>query len=100
MSKWFRAHRLQFGLTGLALGVFLLLAVMTLLVTPVAAAPQLQGDKPPDETCLACHQQEDDGPDWDRPFRSPSTAEKTPQCMEQEVACVDCPEHTSFRIPK
>lgn len=57
MSKWFRAHRLQFGLTGLALGVFLLLAVMTLLVTPVAAAPQLQGDKPSDETCLACHQQ-------------------------------------------
>jgi predicted CXXCH cytochrome family protein len=45
-------------LIGLALGVFLLLAVMTLLVRPVAAAPQPQGEKPPDDTCLACHQQE------------------------------------------
>ena len=58
MSKWFRAHRLQFGLTGLAFGAFLLLALVTLSVTPVEAAPQLQGDKPSDETCLACHQQE------------------------------------------
>ncbi len=58
MSNWFRANRSQLGLAGLALGVLLLLAVMTLSATPAAAAPQLQGDKPSDDTCLACHQQE------------------------------------------
>jgi len=57
MSKWFRAHRSQFGLAGLALGFSLLLVIMSLSAAPVAAAPPAQGDKPTDETCLACHQQ-------------------------------------------
>jgi len=57
MSNWINAHRSQFGLAGLALGIFLLLVLMSLPATPVAAAPQAQGDKPTDETCLACHQQ-------------------------------------------
>jgi len=57
MSNWINAHRSQFGLAGLALGIFLLLVLMSLPATLVAAAPQAQGDKPTDETCLACHQQ-------------------------------------------
>ena len=52
MSKWFGANRLQLGLASLALGVFLLLVVATLSVTPVEAAPQPQEDKPSDETCF------------------------------------------------
>jgi predicted CXXCH cytochrome family protein len=52
------ANRQQLGLMSLVLGVFLLLVVMTLSVTPVAAAPQPQGDQPTDESCLGCHQQD------------------------------------------
>ena len=44
MRKWFKANRSQLGLAGLALGVLLLLVVMTLSATPAAAAPQLQGE--------------------------------------------------------
>jgi formate-dependent nitrite reductase cytochrome c552 subunit len=58
MSKWINAHRTKFGLAGLALGFFLILVIMSLSATPVVAAPPAQGDKPTDETCLACHQQE------------------------------------------
>ena len=57
MRKWFRASRLQVGLAGLALGVFLLFGVMFFSTTPAAAAPSSQSEPPTDETCLACHQQ-------------------------------------------
>jgi len=57
MINWFKANRSQLGLAGLVLGVFLLLAIVTWSATPAAAAPQLQGEKPSDDTCLACHQQ-------------------------------------------
>ena len=58
MRKWFRVDGSHFGLTGIALGVFLLLIVLVLSATPAEAAPQPQGDQPTDEACLACHQQE------------------------------------------
>jgi hypothetical protein len=58
MLNWFRANRSQLGLAGLMLGVFLPLATKTLSATPDAVISQLQGDKPSNETCLACHQQE------------------------------------------
>jgi len=59
MSRWFRAHTMQFGLAGLALGVVIVLAAAILFEpSSVAAAPQSQDGKPSDETCLACHQQE------------------------------------------
>jgi nitrate/TMAO reductase-like tetraheme cytochrome c subunit len=59
MRRRFRAHTLQIGLAGLALGVVFVMAAAILLEPGKAvAAPQLQGEKPSDETCLACHQQE------------------------------------------
>jgi len=58
MRKWFKVSGSQLGLAGLALGTFLLLAVLVFSATPAEAAPQFQGEPPTDETCLACHQQE------------------------------------------
>ena len=58
MSKWIRAHKVQFGLAGIASGVFLLLVVIIFHTSSVSAAPLPQGEKPSDETCLACHQKE------------------------------------------
>lgn len=97
MSKWFRAHRLQFGLASLALGALLLLVVLTLPVTPVEAAPRPQGEQPADETCLACHQQEG--------MTAEIGGESVPITINGErfstsvhgmkaIACVDC--HTNI----
>ncbi len=58
MSKWIQVGRLQIGLAGLALGIFLLLVATTFANASVAAAPHPQDTKPSDETCLFCHQQE------------------------------------------
>ena len=59
MSKWFKTHAMQFGLMSLVLGVLFLLVVMTFSATiPAAAAPKPQGEKPSNEACLACHQQQ------------------------------------------
>lgn len=58
MSKWCRDHTLQLGLAGVALGVLLLLVMLTIPSASVSAAPLPQGEEPTDETCLSCHQQE------------------------------------------
>ena len=59
MSRWFRAHTMQFGLAGLTLGVVIVLAALILSGPKnVAAAPQFQDDQPADESCLFCHQEE------------------------------------------
>ncbi len=59
MSKWFKAHTLQFGFAGLALGALLFFVVLTFSeTTSVAAAPKPQGETPSNETCLGCHQQQ------------------------------------------
>jgi predicted CXXCH cytochrome family protein len=97
MRNWFRAHGLQFGLTSLAVGVFILLAVLTLSVSPVAAAPQLQGDAPSDETCLACHQQEGmTAQIGEQPLPIMINGEAFSASVHgmEEIACVDC--HTNI----
>jgi nitrate/TMAO reductase-like tetraheme cytochrome c subunit len=97
MRNWFRANRSQLGLAGLTLGVLLLLAVMTLSVTPAAAAPQLQGDKPSDDTCLACHQQEGMNAQFGgQPVPLTINAKKFSASVHgtEKIACVDC--HTNI----
>jgi nitrate/TMAO reductase-like tetraheme cytochrome c subunit len=59
MSKWLKTHTMRFGLMSLVLGGLLLIVVLALsAATPVAAAPRQQGEKPSNESCLACHQQQ------------------------------------------
>lgn len=97
MSKWLKASKSQWGLAGLVLGVLLLIAVMVYSATPVEAAPRLQGDKPSDETCLACHQQQgmtaqvggQTLPITIDPARFSASVHGT-----EKVACVDC--HTDI----
>jgi nitrate/TMAO reductase-like tetraheme cytochrome c subunit len=99
MSNWFKANRSQAGLAGLVLGVFLLLVVgvMALSATPVVAAPQSQGEKPTDETCLACHQQEGmTAQIGGQPLPITIDREKFSVSVHgtEKVACVDC--HTNI----
>jgi predicted CXXCH cytochrome family protein len=80
-----------------ALGVFLLLAAMTLSVTPVAAAPHLQGDTPTDETCLACHQQEGmTAQIGEQAIPTTIDGEKFSASVHgtEKIACVEC--HTNI----
>jgi hypothetical protein len=58
MRNWFKVRGSQLGLTGITLGVFLLLVVLVLSAKPAEAAPPTQGQQPTDEACLVCHQQE------------------------------------------
>ncbi len=59
MSKWLRTRTMQFELLSLILGMCFLTVVIALsATTPVVAAPQQQGEKPSNDTCLACHQQQ------------------------------------------
>ncbi|MEO8356378.1 MAG: ammonia-forming cytochrome c nitrite reductase subunit c552 [Chloroflexota bacterium] len=98
MSKWFKAHTLQFGLAGSALGVLLLLVVVTLsTTTSVVAAPPLQEDKPSDETCLACHQQQGMTVEiggQPLPLTIDSARFEASVHGTENIACVDC--HTNI----
>jgi predicted CXXCH cytochrome family protein len=58
MGKRIKAHALQYGMVGLALGVLILLVVMTLPAASVSAAPLQQDTTPSDETCLFCHKEQ------------------------------------------
>ncbi len=96
MRIWFKTHALQIGLTCISLG-FLLLAVTTFSTTSVSAAPTFQEDKPSDETCLACHQQEGlSAQIGGQPL--PLTINPVQFSMSvhgtEKVACVDC--HTNI----
>ena len=98
MSRWFRAHTLQLGLTGMALGVFVLLAVMIFYNTGIAAAaPQFQDEKPSDEMCLSCHQQEGMTAQiggQSLPITIDSSKFEASVHGTEKVACVDC--HTNI----
>jgi nitrate/TMAO reductase-like tetraheme cytochrome c subunit len=98
MSKWFKAHRLQFGLAGLALGaLFLLVVIILSRTTPVVAAPQFQGEKPADETCLACHQQQGMAVEiggQSLPLTIDSATFEASVHGTENIACVDC--HTNI----
>ena len=105
MSKWIKAHKLQFGLGVLVIGVFMILIAMSFsTATPVSAAPLPQREPPSNETCLFCHQDqalsvEIGGQslslfiDGDHFSTSVHGAE--------ELACVDCHSNiTSFPHPE
>lgn len=97
MRIWFKASRLQLGLAGLVLAVFLLLIVMVTSVRPAVAAPKLQDNKPSDETCLACHQQEGmTAQIGGQPLPITISAEKFSASVHgsEKVSCVDC--HTNI----
>ena len=97
MRKRFRVNEPHFGLTGIVLGVFLLLVVMVLSATPAEAAPPPQGDQPTDEDCLACHQQEgmtaEIGGEPISVTIDPGAFEASVHGTES-IACVDC--HTNI----
>ncbi len=99
MSNWFKANWSQLGLAGLVLGVFLVLVVVVIALpaTPVVAAPQSQGEKPTNETCLACHQQEGmTAQIGGQPLPITIDREKFSASVHgtEKVACVDC--HTNI----
>lgn len=97
MKLWIKRHTLQFGLGGISLGVFLLLAVMTQPTTPVSAAPLAQGEKPSNEICLACHQNEGMSAQFGGqtvPLTIDAGKFSASVHGEENVACVDC--HTNI----
>lgn len=98
MSKWFKAHTLQFGFAGLAFGVLLLLVVLAFSeTTSVAAAPRAQGETPSNETCLACHQQQGMTTKiGDQPLPLTIDVAKFGASVHgtENIACVDC--HTNI----
>src|ERR1041384_1673160 len=97
MNSGFKAKRSHLGLAGLIIGGLLLFVALTRFVTPAAAAPESQSQKPPDETCLACHQQEgmtaqiggQPVPITINPAHFADSVHGT-----EKVACVDC--HTNI----
>ncbi len=97
MSKWFREHTLQVGLVGIALGIFLLLIVLTLPSSSVSAAPLPQGEKPSNETCLACHQKEGMSTQiggQTLPLTIDTNKFSASVHGTEQIACVDC--HTDI----
>ncbi len=97
MSKWLRERTLQFGLVGMALGILILLVAATLSVSTASAAPLPQGEKPSDETCLACHQQEGMSVQFGgQPVSLTISADKFSASVHgtEKIACVDC--HTDI----
>lgn len=105
MSVWFRAHAMRFGLAGVALGVFLVLAAVILSgAGEVAAAPQLQDPTPSNETCLFCHQEQGITAEiggQHLPITIDGTKYEASVHGMEELACVDChTDITSFPHPE
>jgi nitrate/TMAO reductase-like tetraheme cytochrome c subunit len=98
MSRWFTVHALQVGLTGLALGVLMLLAVMIFSTTGIAAAaPQYQSQEPANESCLFCHQEQGLTTEiggQTLPLTIDSALYDASVHGMEELACVDC--HTNI----
>jgi predicted CXXCH cytochrome family protein len=97
MRNWYRANGSHLGLTGIVLGVFLLLVILVLSATPAEAAPPYQGEQPTDEACLACHEQ---GGMTAQIGGDPISITIDPAAFEasvhgtENIACVDC--HTNI----
>jgi hypothetical protein len=97
MNDWFKAKWSHLGLAGLIAGILVLFAVLALSTTPAAAAPAPQGQKPPNETCLACHQQEGmTAQIGGQPIPITINPEHFSDSVHgtEKVACVDC--HTNI----
>ena len=104
MTKWYRTHTWQLGLAGLAMGVVIVLAAMTVSSTgTVAAAPQLQ-EEPSNESCLFCHQEEGMTTEiGGQPLPLTIDPEKYEASVHgtENLACVDCHTNiTSFPHPE
>lgn len=104
MSKRIKAHALEYGLIGLALGVLFLLVAMTLSTTSVSAAPFPQNEKPSDESCLFCHQEQGMTTEiggQSVPLTIDSGMFSASVHGTEHVACVDCHTNiTSFPHPE
>lgn len=105
MSKWIKAHTLQFGLGILVVGIFAILAAMTLsTATPASAAPLPQREPPSNETCLFCHSQEGMTVDiGGQPLSLTINGDHFSTSVHgmEEIACVDCHSNiTSFPHPE
>src|SRR5689334_17769684 len=98
MKKWIKRFAWPVGLIVISLGIFLALLIMTLPATPAAAAaPIARGDKPSNETCLACHQNESMGTQFGGQAVSltiDSGKFSNSVHGQENVACVDC--HTNI----
>jgi nitrate/TMAO reductase-like tetraheme cytochrome c subunit len=97
MRKWLKVNGPQLGLAGVVLGAFLLLVLLVLYATPAEAASQYQGEQPPNETCLACHQQAGmTAQIGGQPVPITIDAEKFSGSVHgtENIACVDC--HTNI----
>lgn len=105
MSKRFKMHKCQYGLLGIALGLFLLLSVLAFSqVSPVVAAPQHQETTPSNETCLFCHQEQGKSVEiGGQPLSLSIDAGAFNASVHgtEEIACVDCHTNiTSFPHPE
>ncbi|HSG44584.1 MAG TPA: cytochrome c3 family protein [Anaerolineales bacterium] len=105
MSKWIKAHKLQFGLGILVVGIFMVLAAMTFsTATSVSAAPLPQREPPTDEMCLFCHQNQGLSVDFGGQSLSLFIdGDKFSKSVHKSegLACVDCHSNiTSFPHPE
>ena len=98
MYKRFKMNRPQFGMVGIALGLFLILSALAFSQpTPVEAAPQPQGTGPANESCLFCHQEAGKSVDiGGQPLSLTIDAAAFNASVHgtEEIACVDC--HTNI----
>jgi len=105
MSKWIKAHKIQFGLGVLLIGIFTILVIMTLSTpTSVSAAPLPQREPPSNETCLFCHAKEGMTVDiGGQPLSLTINGDHFSESVHatEEIACVDCHSNiTSFPHPE
>jgi len=105
MNRWFKVHTFQFGLVSIALGVLVVLSVLTFSQpAPVAAAPQAQSGTPSNETCLFCHQEQGKTVDiGGQPLSLTIDGALYDASVHgtEQLACVDCHSNiTSFPHPE
>jgi len=99
MSKWIKAHKFQIGLGFLAVGIFLMFAMVIFSVPKsVSAAPLPQDRTPSNETCLFCHGEEGLTTEiGGQTLALTISGERfeTSVHNEENIACADC--HSNIR---